>query len=90
MARVVPVYFVQIMPEVFNFSLACLAYFCWLYKEVAVPERSPRGTAWLFTPRSDLVAAILLGIATFSKPTDALLFAAPVALGSSAPDGTIR
>ena len=56
MASVVPVYFVQIMPEVFNFSLACLAYFCWLYKEVATPERSPRGTAWLFTPRSDLVA----------------------------------
>ena len=39
MASVVPVYFVQIMPEVFNFSLACLAYFCWLYKEVAAPEQ---------------------------------------------------
>jgi len=81
MASVVPVYLVQIMPEVFNFSLACLAYFCWLYKEVAVPERSPHGTAWLFTPRSDLVAAILLGIATFSKPTNALLFVAPVLWG---------
>jgi hypothetical protein len=78
MASSVPVYLVQIMPEVFNFSLACLAYFCWLYKEVAVPERSPRGTAWLFTLRSDLVAAILLGIATFSKPTNALLFVAPI------------
>src|SRR5262249_22567990 len=74
MASVVPVYFVWIMPEVFNFSLAFLAYFCWLYKEVATPERSPRGTAWLFTPRSDLVAAILLGIATFSQPTNAFLF----------------
>ena len=52
MASVVPVYFAQIMPEVFNFSLACLAYFCWLYKEVAAPERSPRGTAWLFTGRA--------------------------------------
>ena len=56
MVSVVPVYAVQMMPEVFNFSLACLAYFCWLYKEVASPERSPRRTAWLFTPRSDLVA----------------------------------
>jgi hypothetical protein len=78
MASVVPVYFVQIMPEVFNFSLATLAYFCWLYKEVAAPARSPRGTAWLFTARSDLAAAALLGLLTFSKPPSALLFAAPV------------
>jgi hypothetical protein len=77
MASVVPVYFVQIMPEVFNFSLACLAYFCWLYKEVASRERSPRGTAWLFTGKSDLVCAILLGIVTFSKPTIGGLFVAP-------------
>jgi hypothetical protein len=80
MASVMPVYFVWIMPELFNFSLAFVAYFCWLYKEVASPERSPRGTAWLFTPRSDLVMAILLGIATFSKPTNALLFGAPALL----------
>ena len=79
MASVVPVYFVQIMPEVFNFSLAMLAYFCWLYKEVASPDRAVRGTRWLFTPRSDVAAAVLLGIATFSKPTNALLFVAPVA-----------
>jgi len=78
MASAIPVYFVQIMPEAFNFSLVCLAYFCWLYKEVAVPERSPNGTKWLFTPKSDLVCAILLGIATFSKPTIAPMFAAPV------------
>src|SRR4029450_367085 len=78
MASVVPVYVVQIMPEVFNFSLAFLAYFCWLYKEVAAPERSPRGTAWLFTWKSDVVMVVLLGIATFSKVTNALLFQAPV------------
>ena len=83
MASVMPVYFVWIMPELFNFSLAFLAFFCWLYKEVASPERSPRGTAWLFTRRSDLAMAILLGIATFSKPTNALLFAAPVVWGIS-------
>ena len=35
MASVVPVYFVWITPELFNFSLGLLAYFCWLYKEVA-------------------------------------------------------
>ena len=78
MASVVPVYFVWMMPELFNFSLAFLAYFCWLYKEVARPDASPRGTAWLFTSRSDLAMAVLLGVATFSKPTNALLFLAPV------------
>jgi hypothetical protein len=80
-ASVMPVYLVQIMPEVFNFALAFLAYFCWLYKMVAVRGRSPRGTAWLFTGTSDVVCAVLLGIATFSKPTIALLFAAPVIWG---------
>ena len=80
-ASVVPVYFVQIMPEVFNLSVACLAYFCWLYKEVASPARSPRGTAWLFTGRSDIAAAVLLGILTFSKPPSAMLFAAPIVWG---------
>jgi hypothetical protein len=79
MASVVPVYFVQIMPEVFTFSVICLGYFCWLYKEVASRELSPRGTAWLFTWKSDVVMGVLLGIATFSKGTNVLLFAAPVA-----------
>lgn len=75
MASVVPVYFVWLMPEVFNFSLTFLAYFCWLYKEVARPEQAPRRMMWLFSGRSDVVAAVLLGIATFSKVTNALLFA---------------
>jgi hypothetical protein len=78
MASVVPVYLVQMMPETFNFSLAVLGYFCWLYKEVAVPGRSPRGTAWLFDGRSDVAAAVLLGLATFSKVTNVFLFAAPL------------
>jgi hypothetical protein len=74
-ATVVPVYFVWITPELFNFSLGCLAYFCWLYKKVATRDRSPAGTAWMFSGRSDLVASALLGILTFSKPSNALLFA---------------
>ena len=45
MASVVPVYFVWITPELFNFSLGLLAYFCWLYKEVATPEQAPCGHA---------------------------------------------
>ena len=75
MASVVPVYFVWLMPEVFNFSLVFLAYFCWLYKEVALAEQASRRMQWLFTGRSDVAAAVLLGIATFSKVTNALLFA---------------
>ena len=78
-ASVVPVYFVWLMPEVFNFSLVFLAYFCWLYKEVARREQAQPATKWLFCGRSDVVAAVLLGIATFSKVTNALLFA-PIVL----------
>jgi hypothetical protein len=76
-ASVVPVYFVWITPELFNFSLALLAYFCWLYKEVAPPEHVTRTTRWLLSPASDVVAAMLLGIAMYSKPN--LLFL-PIAL----------
>jgi hypothetical protein len=74
MASVVPVYFVWITPELFNFALGALAYFCWLYKEVASPATSPRGTRWLFGAGSDLAAAALLGAATFSKPSNLLLY----------------
>jgi hypothetical protein len=78
MVSVVPVYFVWITPELFNFSLGLLAYFCWLYKEVATPERSPRATRWLFGVSGDVAAAVLLGMATFSKPSNLLLYA-PIA-----------
>ena len=70
---VVPVYFVWITPELFNFSLGLLAYFCWLYKEVATRDQALRGTQWLFSGRSDVVAAALIGLATFSKPSNVLL-----------------
>ena len=73
-ASIVPVYFVWITPELFNFSLGLLAYFCWLYKEAASRESPVSGTRWLFTPAGDIAAAALLGIATFSKVTNALLF----------------
>ena len=54
MATVVPVYFVWITPELFNFALGCFAYFCWLYKEVAPAEQMPRRMRWLAGGRSDL------------------------------------
>jgi len=74
LVTIVPVYFVWISPEVFNFALGLLAYFCWLYKEVAPPAHVTPRMRWLMTSRSDVAAAILLGIATFSKPPNALLF----------------
>lgn len=84
MATVVPVYFVWITPELFNFSLVVLAYTCWLFKEVAEPSTVPRGARWLLSPSTDIAAAILLGIATFSKPPNLLLYHADRALASLA------
>jgi len=80
LASVVPVYFVWITPELFNFALVFFAFFCWLYKEVCAVERMPRGMRWLGGARSDLAAAALIGIATFSKPTNAPLIAAVILL----------
>jgi hypothetical protein len=76
-ATVVPVYFTWIMPEVFNFALGLLAYFFWLHKEGR--ETPARGSRWLYSPASDLIAGILIGVVTFSKVTNALLLAPMVA-----------
>ena len=74
MASVVPVYFVWIAPELFNFTLGVVAYFCWLYKEVAPASAAARRSRWLFGPASDVAAGVILGLATFSKVSNALLF----------------
>jgi hypothetical protein len=79
MATVVPVYYVWITPELFNFAMGFFAYFCWLYREVALRERMPRALQWTAGAPGDLVAAVLIGIVTFSKVTNALLFV-PLAL----------
>jgi hypothetical protein len=68
-ATCVPVYLVFLMPEIFNFSLVFFAYFLWLYKEVAPPE----GFRFLRGVGTDVCAAALLGVATYSKPSHALL-----------------
>jgi hypothetical protein len=72
-ASVVPVYFIWLMPELFNFSLALYALFFWSYKEVAGGG----------SEKSDYAAAALLGILTFSKPTHAILLFPLVALALS-------
>jgi len=69
-ASVVPVYFVWLMPELFNFSLALYALFLWSYNEVG--GSGPK--------QSDRLAAVVLGVLTFSKPTHAILMFPIVAL----------
>jgi hypothetical protein len=78
-ASVTPGYVVWTTPELFNLVTVMLGYFCWLYKEVA-PAGLPRGLRWLGTGTSDLAAAVLLGAATFSKPTNGLLILPVVAM----------
>jgi hypothetical protein len=69
---VVPVYWSWIAPELLNCIVGLIAYFWWLYKFVAPPATS-RWVAWLRGPASDVVAALLVGLLCFSKPTNALL-----------------
>jgi len=75
---VVPVYWAWITPELFNCMLGLVAYFCWLYKFVS-PAASSRWTTWLRGPWSDVVAALLIGMLTFSKLSNGLL-GAPIGL----------
>jgi len=73
----VPVYMVQLTPDFFIFAIVLFGYYFWCYKEVAgaTPEeaRPSRRTRWLLSPRSDTVAAVLLGVSVFAKPTNIAL-----------------
>jgi hypothetical protein len=70
---VVPVYLVQFMPDFFNLAMVLIGYFFWCYKEAAAESDTVCidrwRQRWVMGPRSDAVAAVLLGIAYFSKPT---------------------
>jgi hypothetical protein len=79
---VAPVYMVWLTPDFFNLAIVLIGYFFWCYKEVARPAAASRNRRWdwLATPRADLVAAVLLGLAAFSKPTNILLIGPPLAL----------
>ena len=71
---VAPIYLVQLGPDFFIFAVVLIGYFFWCYKEVAGPATlepaMSRRTRWLLAPRSDTVAAALLGVATFARPTN--------------------
>ncbi len=72
-ASSLPVWGVFLMPEILNLTLVLVAYFLWLYKEAAPGSRLDAG--W-----TDLVAAGLLGIGTYSKPAPIALLVAPLVL----------
>ena len=76
---VVPVYFVWLVPELFNFSLVLYAVSFWAYKEVA---RDGQISPLLAGPASDYVAAFFVALATFSKPPH-LLVLVPMVLSAA-------
>lgn len=72
-ASVLPAYGVFLMPEIFNVTLVTLAFFLWLYKEVAPGSRL--AGRW-----TDFAAAVLLGICTYSKPLPTAVLVGPLVL----------
>jgi hypothetical protein len=71
-ASAAPVYVVWLTPELFNLTVSLLGLFLWCYKEVAGPvgAAGSRWSRFLRSPASTYAAALLLGIVTFSKPTN--------------------
>ncbi len=72
LATVTPGYVVWVTPELFNLATVTLAYFCAFYREVAPPVL-PRGLRWLRSGWADVATAVLLAMASFSKPPNAAL-----------------
>jgi hypothetical protein len=74
-ASIAPLYTVWLTPEVFNVALVFFAYLLWLYKEVAPAGEGGTWTGFLRGRGSDVAAAVLLGIAAYSKPSNLPLIA---------------
>ena len=66
-ASIVPLYAIWLTSEVFLVACVFFAYFLWFYKEVA-PRSEGRSDGFLLGSRSDLVGALVLGLAVFAKP----------------------
>jgi hypothetical protein len=77
-ASVVPVYTVWIAPELFNWALTVIAYFLWLYK-IATPAGETRPSSGLRGAWTDVAAAAIIGVLTYSKVTNVLLLLPMVA-----------
>ena len=79
-ASIAGIYFLWVSPDFFNLFLVFTALFLWLYKirRREAPPAAPGGKrgrfqAFLLSESSDYLAAILAGIAVFSKPPNVAL-----------------
>ena len=79
-ASITPLFAVWMMPETFNLALVGIGYFFWLYKEVRPQQEETVPSKLLLGSHSDIVAALFLGLATFSKPSNAALILPLLAL----------
>ena len=81
-ASVTSAYYVWIAPDFFNMVLVFTALFLWLYKTLPREGEAEGGAApdgrlerFLRSDASDLLAALLVGLAVFSKPPNIILMA---------------
>lgn len=74
---VVPVHAVFLSSETFHVAGVSCAYFLWFYKDVSPPGAN-RAAGPLHGRWTDVAAAVILGLVTFSKPLNVLLVAPPV------------
>jgi hypothetical protein len=86
-AAAFPIYGVFLMPEVFNFTLVFVAYFLWLHRDVRPQPPFDSAQGGLSVSRSpdatsnrEIWAAVLLGLATYSKPLPVAFLVAPLVL----------
>ena len=78
-ASITPLFGVWMMPETFNLALVGFGYFFWLYKDVR-PRHDGASAETQGRRGTDIATAVLLGLATFSKPTNLVLILPPIAL----------
>ena len=81
-ASIVPLHALFLSSDFFNVAGVSFSYFLWFYKDIASP-RSGRWATWLRGSRSDIAAAVVLGLVTFSKPTHVFLIFPPLVLAVS-------
>lgn len=78
-ASIACIYYFWISPDFFNLSLIFFILFLWLYKiqasKSAVEAVSSSLEKFFRSDKTDYVASLLLGFATFSKPPNAILLA---------------
>lgn len=76
---ITPIYLAWLTPEILHVAAVFLAYFLCFYREVT-PEPASRRHRFLHGTAALWLAALLIGIATFSKPPNLLLAGPPVIL----------